>query len=549
MRTRLRFFAMLLFIFMLLSMLLIGCGKVEDSSNNQPKEDTQANTQTENTEQKDDNVKEQSKEKITLKILKGKAAHEVPYDEMDVFKVLEEKFNIDFVWDNPPSENFTERYNLVMASGELPDIIMDMPASDVLKYAQMGVIIPLNDLIDKHAPNLKGWMEKVPEIRKTIVYPDGNIYYFPMFDEYPTGNNPLSIREDWVKKLGMELPETWEDWYNYWKAVKENDPNENGQQDEIPFSGNGISVARSLIVAWGVLDGFYRDPRDGGKIHYGPIEDRYREGLEWVAKLYKEGLIDPEIATNDEKAFQGKMAQNIVGSYRGPFGGNMVTFNTTLSGKIPGFRVIGTAPMKGPYGDQIHPYLDQVPRNGVIGAVITKENKYPERTVEWIDYFYSEEGAILNNMGIEGKHHTMQNGVPVFTDFVLKNPDGLSPKQVIGTYSFAQSTGPYLFLKAQADGLDDAAVKETKAKFIVPYLEESKKYALPGALPFEKEDDDERRQIMTDIQTYVDETITKFILGQMSLDEWDKYVENVKKMNIDRVIEIYQKAFDAWNSK
>ena len=428
-------------------------------------------------------------------------------------------------------------------------IMGGMPSGDVLKYANLGAIIPLNDLLDQYAPELKSWMDKLPEIEKTLVYPDGNIYYFPMLDEYPTGNNPLTIRQDWLEKLSMESPVTNDDWYNYWKAVKEQDPNENGKQDEIPFSGNGIGSARSLIVGWGVLDGFYSDPKDDGKIHYGPIEDRYREGLEWVSKAYEEGLIDPEIATNDEKAFQGKMAQNLVGSYRGAFGGNMVTFNSSLSKEIPGFRVIGTAPMKGPHGEQIHPSLDQNPRNGAIGAVITKENKYPEETVKWIDYFYSPEGATLVNMGIEGKHYTMVNGVPKFTDLVLKNPDGLSPKQVVGTYSFAQGAGPFLFMKAQGEGLDDEAVKETKAKYISPFIEESKKYVLPGTLPFDDADDQERLQIMADIQTYVDESIIKFIIGQEPLDRWDAYVEKVKDMNIDRVIDIYQKAFDAWNNK
>jgi len=549
MKGKIKIWSLVLSILMILS-IFTACGKEQPSSSKDQVQQTPTTEQKQDDKDKaEDSKQEAPKEKITLKILKAKAVHEVPYDQMDVFKVMEEKFNIHIEWDNPPDESFTERYNLVMASGDLPDVIMGMPAGDVLKYADLGVIIPLNDLINNHAPELKAWMDKVPEIRKAIVYPDGNIYYFPMFDEYPLGNNPLSIRQDWLEKFGMESPVTTDDWYNYWKAVKENDPNENGQRDEIPFSGSSIGRARSLIVGWGVLDGFYSDPKDGGKIKYGPIEDRYREGLEWVAKMYKEGMIDPEIATNDEKAFQGKMAQNIVGSYRGAFGGNMTTFNTTLSKDIPGFRVMGTAPLKGPYGDQIHPYLDQIPRSGVIGAVITNVNKYPEETTKWIDYFYSKEGAILNNMGIEGKHHTIQNGVPVFTDFVLNNPDGLSPKQVIGTYSFAQSTGPYLFLKAQSDGTSNEAVKETKDKYIAPYIEESKKYVLPGALPFESEDDQERRQIMADIQTYVDEAITKFIIGQMSLDEWDSYVEKVKSMNIDRVIEIYQKAFDAWNSK
>jgi putative aldouronate transport system substrate-binding protein len=464
---------------------------------------------------------------------------------MEVFKVLEEKTNIHIQWDNPPSENFKERYNLVMASGDLPDVIMEMPSGDVLKYAQMGAIIPLNEQINKNAVNLKSWMEKRPEIKKAITYADGKVYYLPMIDEKLSGNTPLIVREDWLKKLNLESPVTIEDWYKVWKAFKEKDPNENGKQDEIAFSGGGIGTARSLVTGWGILDGFYSDPKDGGKIHYGPIESRYKEALVWIAKMYKEGIIDKEIATNDEKAFQGKVGQNLVGSFRGPLGGNMVAFNGSMPKQIPGFKVMGTAPLKGPYGEQIHASIDQSPRN-IIAAVLTKANKYVDRTMKMIDYLYGQEGALLINMGIEGRTYKMENGKPVFTDFVFKNPNGLSAKQACGTFSIGQSAGPYVLIKEQPESLDDTAVKETKAKFINPFIEESRKYVLPSLI-FEANDDEVRRQVMADVQTYVDESIIKFIIGQESLDNWDKYVQKVKSMGIDKAVQAYQKAYNSYN--
>ena len=96
--------------------------------------------------------------------------------------------------------------------------------------------------------------------------------------------------------------------------------------------------------------------------------------------------------------------------------------------------------------------------------------------------------------------------------------------------------------------LDDAAVKETKKRFIIPYIEESKKYVLPN-LSFEANDDATRRATMADVQTYVDEMIIKFIIGQEPMENWDKYVQKVKTMQMDKVIAIYQKSFDSYNSK
>lgn len=88
-----------------------------------------------------------SDEKITVRILKGKAANEVNLEEMEIFKIMGEKFNIDFEFDNPPVDNYEERLNLVMMDDTLPDVIMDMPMTDILKYGEAGVIIPLQSYI------------------------------------------------------------------------------------------------------------------------------------------------------------------------------------------------------------------------------------------------------------------------------------------------------------------------------------------------------------------------------------------------------------------
>lgn len=550
MNKKIKLVALMLSVVMV-ALLFAGCGGGE---NKQSSDNSQSSGQNSSSQQTSDKSSVNQNgfpivtNKITLKILAPKAANEVPYDQMDVFKEYEKKTNIHIEWDNPPVENFTERYNIVMASGDLPDAIEQMPGGDILKYAQMGVIIPLNDLIDKWAPNLKALMGQYPDIKKILTQSDGKIYHIARLNPYTDTerlsarlNNPLQIREDWLTKLGLKEPVTTDDWYNVWKAFKTQDPNGNGKADEIPFSGNGLWAVRSLVQGWGVLDGFYL-PKDSKEVHYGPIETRYKEALTWIAQMYKEGLIDQEIATNDEKAFQGKMAQNLIGSYRGLLGGHMRAFNETLPKTIPGFKVIGAVPIKGPYGDQIEPLggIDQ-------GAytVITKNNKYPEATMRWLDYFYSEEGSVFISFGpFEGKTYTKgSDGHYHYTDFVQKNPDGLSAKQAVGTFSPVQSVFPALFNY------------DTHLEFNPPYnveaLEKMAPYAIPSLpnLSFSQQDDETRRQIMADVQTYVDEQVTKFILGQEPLSNWDSYVQRVKDMGIDKVLKIYQDAYNAWLSK
>lgn len=484
-------------------------------------------------------------ETITVRILKQKASNEVNLQDMEIFQVMGEKFNINFEFDNPPQDNFAERLNLVMMDEKLPDVIMDMPTTDILKHAESGAIIPLNEYIDK-MPNLKAAMDAREGVEKALTYPDGNIYYFPMLDERVSGNMPYIIRTDWLKALNMESPVTLEDWEAYFEAVKTTDLNGNGKNDEIPFGSYDMTGLRNFVTAFGVLDDFYTDPTDGGKVHYGPIDDKYKEGLVWLNEMWNKGYIDQEILTMDFSSFSAKLAQNIIGSFYGPLGGMMAAQNATMPASVPDFRVDATVPPKGTA--QIHSNIDQEPR-AVAAAVITESCEHVDRVIEWLDYMYGEEGGRLVNMGIEGKHYTMENGEPVYTDFVMNNPDGLSPKSAIGTFSFSGSTGPFILATSQTAAVDDESVAKAKAEAIIPYLEESKKYVLPGSLSFNNEDDATRREAMTDIEIYVDEMVMKFISGRESLDNWDAYVARVKDMGIEKVLDIYQKALDAWNAE
>lgn len=488
-----------------------------------------------------------SAERITVKIMKPKAASEVSLDQMEIFKVMGEKFNIDFEFDNPPEDSYEERLNLVMMETTLPDVICQIPMTDILKYGEGGVILPLNDIIDSKMPNLSAEIDKRDGVRQALTYSDGNIYYMPMLDEKVSGNLPYIVREDWLNALGLESPVTIDDWENYWKLLKESDLNGSGKHDIIPFSGYSMDNLRNFCTAWGVLDDFYTDPKDGGRVHYGPIEDDYRDALVWMKKMWDAGYIDQELITMDYSSFSAKLAQNIVGSFTGPLGGMLAAQNSTMPAVVEGFHVAATVPPVGPDGEYIHSNIDQEPR-AVAAACITATCKNVDRVVEWLDYMYSAEGNLLVNMGIEGKTYTMENGEPVLTDSIMHNEDGLSPKQAVGTYTFAQSYGPFVLSSYLTGQLDDESVNIAKTECIIPFLEVSKQYVIPGTLSFDSEADEIRRTAMADIETYVDEMVMKFITGREPIENWDAYVEKVKQMKIDDVLEIYQTALDAWNA-
>src|SRR5690606_9647447 len=114
---------------------------------------------------------------------------------------------------------------LMIASGNLPDVIetnITTYPGGAEKAISDKVIIPLNDIIEKNAPNLKKYLDEHPEIRKEISTDSGTIYTFPAIG---AGNSNVSsgfvLRKDWLKELGLEAPETIEEWTTVLRAFKE----------------------------------------------------------------------------------------------------------------------------------------------------------------------------------------------------------------------------------------------------------------------------------------------------------------------------------------
>ena len=528
-----------------------GCGKKETSGTKQPAGNQETN------QAAGDSGFPISDKTITLEIMKPLVMYDTDYSKMPVLQDYEKKSNIKIKWNTPAAADFTSKYNLVMSSGKLPDAIIAMPADDIEKYGQQGALIDINELIDQNAPNLKKVINEFPDAKKVITGTGGKVYSMPFVYRERWGNDVLIIREDWLKKLNLDMPVTTEDWYKVLKAFKEKDPNGNGKPDELPFSGDGIGDLMKFAMTWGMHDNgnsetfegkFYSAeklyPQDG-KVHYSPIEPRYKEMVEWLNKLYQEDLIDPEIVTNDNKAFQAKMTQNLVGATRGVFGGDLITMNDTAKMNGDSEFHLNVAPVaKGPHGDQFHTITD--PSALPQGFVVTRDNKHPVETVKWADYWYSEEGQ-AKMWGEEGKSYTMVDGKPQWTDFILKNPDGRTVDEAWGSLTPGRSIWPTVWLPSDLTlQRDSEEVRTAKTDILTS---ETLVEPLPPRLSFSQKDNDRRKQLMTDINTYVNESVTNFIVGKQPISDWDKYVEKVQKMGIDEVIKIYQKAMNDWNAK
>ncbi|GIP40531.1 sugar ABC transporter permease [Paenibacillus sp. J31TS4] len=486
------------------------------------------------------------KEPISLTFFTGKSSvNGNNFEETMLWKEYGKLTNMNVKFELVPFETLTEKRNLTLASGDYPDAFYTarLGANDLAKYGSQGVFIPLNTLIDQYAPNLKKLMEQYPEIRKGLTMPDGNIYSFPTFYD-PSFlslliGTPLWINKEWLGKLQMAEPQTTEEFYEYLKAVKATDLNGNGQQDEIPFSGESLaSLFNQLKGAWGLgnrgLGHTYVDVEPGTeKLRFFKTDPKYKELLQYVHKLYKEGLVDKEIFTIKSNALYAK-------GQMGTLGSTIVANPATLMNQK---TYIGLGALKGPHGDQLYSQM-KVPLVNVGSFAITDKNKYPAETVRWMDYFYSEEGMKLFFMGKEGVTYTETGGKFEYVKDITSNPQGLSQDQALAKY--------LTYLGGSYPGF--VTEKFFKGSEALPESIEAGKKAAPhavkeiwGKFNFTESEMEVMSTVGKDIETYITEMEAKLVNGSASFDDWDKYVATVKKMGLDRYMQTYQSAYDRYS--
>ncbi|MGG6310940.1 extracellular solute-binding protein [Paenibacillus macerans] len=468
------------------------------------------------------------------------------WKDMAVLQNMEKLTNIHFVYNNAPKDSFDTKKNLVFASGEYPDVFYaaGLTPAEQMNYGEQGILIPLEGLIDEYAPNFKKVLEEYPDVRKSITAPDGHIYSLPVIEfNQPWYRNPLWYNGDFLEALGMDkLPETTEELYTYLKRVKEEDPNGNGQADEIPLSsatpGNSLRDIRTwLLGAFGIYEEeIYVD--DNEVVHYTPIEEGYKEYLTYLNRLWNEELLDHESFSQTAEQREAKARNNQLG-----------LFSAWTAFQMMGEEPNSDDPMFSPVTSEMVDKPAIAKNKGInTGAfAISNTNPSPEASMRWVDYAYSIEGATMFNKGPEGvlwQYTDKENYVKEY----LPVPDGGDREEyrsrITPNYGIP---APTINLPEVANGLlsevDDWIANETKTKL----LDRGARIPFP-VLFLTPEEQSEVNMMTSDLNTYVRQMEAKFVTGTEPLTNWDNYVNTVKKMGGDRMAEIHQAAYDRWKN-
>ncbi|MEK4371980.1 ABC transporter substrate-binding protein [Paenibacillus sp. FSL R5-0473] len=475
------------------------------------------------------------------------------FGDMAAYKEKEKLTGIQVKFTHPPLGQQRDQFNLLISTKELPDVIYYNWADAVggpEKMIKDGRIIRLNELIDSYAPNLKRIIESDPDVKKQIALDDGTIYMFPLLKLDALKLNATSgliMRQDWLDKLNLKVPTNIDEWYTVLKAFKEQDPNGNGKPDELPFTGNwgpgNLTKLHDFAAAFGVIGGFQMN---GDKVEFGPIQPGYRDFLETMAKWYEEGLIDPEIMTNDGKAFDYKVTSNLAGAYQGGVFSGMGKYFNLMRDTDPNFNVTGVPWPVSPDGTSYATFnLDAKVLSYGEAITASADEDQLKYIVQWMDYNYSEEGSDLFNFGIENDSYVRDGEGVKFTDTIIDNPNGLTYDQALASYALSIMDGP---INQDSRYLDALLFDDGQRAANAEWMKASSALTLPP-IRLSTDEVTTSTSIMSQVNTYLNETMTAIISGQKPITEFDKMAETIKSMDIDRAIEVHQAAYDRYQSK
>jgi putative aldouronate transport system substrate-binding protein len=487
-----------------------------------------------------------------------------------VFAELEKETNIHLDLQITPAEGSFEKLNLILNSGQYPEIINIIDSfniPDSYRYgAQEKIFIPINNLIETQGTNIKEYFRKYPWVKEAVTAPDGNIYGLPIVRagadvvDHDSILYKMWINTTWLQNVGLPMPTTPEEFKNVLKAFKTQDPNKNGKADEWPLVGASSSnggwntdVYLYLLNAYGYYDeynGSYVMLR-GNTLVPTANQDYIRQGLTFIKSLYDEGFIYPPSLTLDDDVLQQEIPNTgvppIYGCMTAPWplwGGT----DTELSRQYTTLE-----PLKGPTGYRGLPWPGSKRRPDRISYIITDKCKYPEVAFRLADAVQTKYWDARMMYGPKGTFWTDPD--PGLTDR-YGNPAGL--KEILVSNKPARrndslGNGWEVMRDAAWGGAQVGSDIYDPNNFIA-YMQYNCMRLVPTAvemyipnLPFTTDAASRLAQLMPGINDHIKSSIAEFISGKRSLNDvgWNQYKQELEQLGYSETVKIRQTAYDA----
>ncbi len=445
-----------------------------------------------------------------------------------IFDKLSEITGLNVKLESVPVSSFAEKIQVVVASKNLPEIIGDGITNGIYglnDLAAQGAFAAVNDHIDS-MPNFKRLFGEGAEdnwIFKSYAASDGKLYGLPLYDTSRDVNHGVLYRKDIFDKYGIEMWNSTEEFYQALKTLKEKEP------DSVPLSSKtGDALINAYSTSWGIVgyDMYFNEEEKVWK--YSDTDSAMKDMLDFLKKLYNEGLIDPEFLTCTQADWTSKMTSNK----------SFVTFDWI--GRLDMFQ--SQSQIEGydlRYGNPIGPKQSIITLVKVLPSfsAVAKNGK-EELSMKLMDFMYSDAGAELMTLGIKGETYEIaDNGKARYLEFEegkkveitdLEEKYGMFMQ---GTYRRMDKRSCYF----------NYTEREQEAQDIGNTLDNYE--PADPVLSFDKGDQEKINDIRNSLITRFKEFMFKYIVDKSYGDkEWNDWLANAKKLGEDEIVKIYNDA-------
>ena len=506
------------------------------------------------------------KEPVTLEFMMSQSGQVIDYDTNKYTLEVERKGNVDIKFNLLPTADAGTKINLTLSSGtNLPDVInTNLDYASIATYGEAGSFIPLNTYYENSSEYLVPQMEKLKEdtgldIFDYITMSDGNIYGVVRYNESLQNEIPhlLWINKLWLDKAGLEVPKTLDEFVVALKAFKTQDANGNGKQDELPVidyaNGPLMEVIENAFVKTGMEQ---ITIADDGSLTMAYMTEGYREFLKYMKLLYDEGLLDKTSFSQDSGT-----RKTLLNGETTRVGVFAATSTSQLTAGTPRRENHEYAPMfldnTAKPGYSTFRYMQTMPD---LAYFITKKCEHPEVAFRIADYMCSEEMTVWSRWGEKGTDWLVPEESTESMYEFLGYPAYLEPVLQWGSSqnSHWQNATPGFRRTNISLGMDSSDTSQESKAFAIKELYDryGKDFVADVIdervyrLVYTTEELDEKADLINALDSYVANMRFEFITGVRDLDAgWDAYIKELKGMNVDRLVDINNAAYDRMKSK
>lgn len=517
----------------------VGCGNNGETDNG-----TGDNGNNPDTSDNGDNGDNGEEEPRSISIFVPSRVPEAIYNaETMTFKALAEALNLDLNIRSVVQSEADDEITTMMSGGDYPDV-MATSVGNINEYGVQGAFEPLDSyLTAEAAPNINEFLLQNDSALAQALAADGQLYGVPMQSAIKTAMGYM-IRQDWLDELGLEAPETIEDWHTVLTAFKENDLNGEGAGGVTPlvldmaWENYYYNFADAWEIELNPNNDFWLTRED--TVEYAPLLDESKEFITTMAQWYAEGLIDSDFVTREDTN-NYHVLNNLAGAttyWTGYIAGMNNDPGVLENDPDTNWQVINPPVLES--GQEPRTYSQQseiVPYSWAMS--VNAENK--DAIIEMFDYVYGEEGSLLFNFGVEGVSYTIDgDGNPQYTSEVL---DGEG-----GSIAYIRRNGMQALLgmrqmpEYEAASTPDEDVRDQLFNYDVNELF----YPFNPTIPRNEEEQRTYEETMSAITTFSNEELLKFVLGTRPIEEYDDFVQSLRDMGIEEIIELQQGAYNRY---